>query len=122
MNRTNYNSNNSGVSQDLDGSYAYSSIGLYIGFLGVITLIGFTLYYCSRALQNGNGIGTGNSSMEPDYKDSEWLKLLPHCGHLFHIDCINKWVHVNLSCPMGRNSPLPIPLAQVAPLATRRGD
>ncbi|XP_027364350.1 RING-H2 finger protein ATL70-like [Abrus precatorius] len=53
-----------------------------------------------------------------DYKDSDWLKLLPDCGHLFHRDCIDRWLQVNLSCPMCRNSPLPTPLAQV-PLATR---
>ncbi|TKY53568.1 RING-H2 finger protein ATL70 [Spatholobus suberectus] len=59
-----------------------------------------------------------------DYKDTDWMKLLPDCGHLFHRDCIDRWLQVNLSCPMCRNSPLPTPLstplAEVTPLATRR--
>ena len=61
-----------------------------------------------------------------DYKDSEWLRLLPDCGHFFHRECIDMWLRLNLSCPMCRNSPfptpLPTPLAEVAPLATTRHD
>ncbi|KAJ1404777.1 Zinc finger, RING-type [Sesbania bispinosa] len=58
-----------------------------------------------------------------DYRDSDWLRLLPDCGHFFHKECIDMWFRLNFSCPMCRNSPLPTPLstplAEVTPLATR---
>ncbi|KAK7266421.1 hypothetical protein RIF29_19065 [Crotalaria pallida] len=45
-----------------------------------------------------------------DYKDSEWLRLLPDCGHFFHKECVDIWLRLNMSCPICRNSPFPTPL------------
>lgn len=53
-----------------------------------------------------------------DYKDSEWLRFLPDCGHFFHKDCIAAWFRLNLSCPLCRNLPIPTPLSEVTLLAT----
>lgn len=56
-----------------------------------------------------------------DYKDADMLRLLPDCGHVFHLKCIDPWLRLHPTCPMCRNSPLPsplsTPLAEVAPLA-----
>lgn len=59
-----------------------------------------------------------------DYKDTDMLRVLPDCGHLFHRKCVDPWLRLHPTCPVCRNSPaptpLPTPLAEVAPLAVRR--
>ncbi|BBG96872.1 RING/U-box superfamily protein [Prunus dulcis] len=59
-----------------------------------------------------------------DYKDTDVLRLLPDCGHLFHLTCVDPWLRLRPTCPICRNSPAPTPiatpLAEVAPLAGRR--
>ncbi|KAF4354065.1 RING-H2 finger protein ATL70-like [Cannabis sativa] len=59
-----------------------------------------------------------------DYNDSDLLRLLPDCGHLFHLTCVDPWLRQHPTCPICRNSPIPTPLttplAEVAPLASRR--
>ncbi|KAK4480890.1 hypothetical protein RD792_011744 [Penstemon davidsonii] len=58
-----------------------------------------------------------------DYKSSDMLRVLPDCGHLFHIKCVDPWLRLHPTCPVCRTSPLPspmsTPLAEVVPLATR---
>ncbi|XAR64923.1 hypothetical protein NMG60_11008823 [Bertholletia excelsa] len=52
-----------------------------------------------------------------DYKDTDVLRLLPECGHLFHLGCVDPWLLLHPTCPICRNSPLPSPLVEVVPLA-----
>lgn len=60
-----------------------------------------------------------------DYKNSDMLRVLPDCGHLFHLKCVDPWLRLHPTCPVCRTSPLPspmsTPLAEVVPLATRPG-
>ncbi|KAK8633150.1 hypothetical protein V6N13_014004 [Hibiscus sabdariffa] len=55
-----------------------------------------------------------------DYKGNDSLRLLPDCGHLFHLKCVDHWLRLHPTCPVCRTSPIPTPLAdvQVAPLPT----
>lgn len=76
------------------------------------------LLYSQAKLHKPDSTSLHCSICLADYKDSEWLRLLPDCGHFFHKDCIGTWFRLNFSCPMCRNSPLPTPLAEVTPLAT----
>ncbi|CAN0847636.1 RING-H2 finger protein ATL70 [Linum grandiflorum] len=58
-----------------------------------------------------------------DYKSADVLRLLPDCGHLFHVKCVDPWLRKHPTCPVCRTSPLPsplsTPLAEVVPLASR---
>ncbi|GLT84622.1 hypothetical protein SLE2022_028430 [Rubroshorea leprosula] len=56
-----------------------------------------------------------------EYRDLEMLRMMPECGHYFHVSCIDAWLKLNGSCPVCRNSPLPTPLStplsEVVPLS-----
>ncbi|KAK2971301.1 hypothetical protein RJ640_001327 [Escallonia rubra] len=46
-----------------------------------------------------------------DYKATDTLRLLPDCGHLFHLKCIDPWLMLHPTCPICRSSPKPSPLS-----------
>ncbi|KAM7277866.1 hypothetical protein ACFE04_005000 [Oxalis oulophora] len=41
-----------------------------------------------------------------DMKDGEIGRELPSCGHVFHLECLDKWLIRNASCPLCRVSVL----------------
>ncbi|KAL3353424.1 hypothetical protein AABB24_018246 [Solanum stoloniferum] len=49
-----------------------------------------------------------------DYKDNDMLRLLPHCGHLFHLMCIDTWLRLHPTCPICRSSSLSSSLVEVS--------
>ncbi|KAL2324988.1 hypothetical protein Fmac_024046 [Flemingia macrophylla] len=38
-----------------------------------------------------------------DYKECDSLRVLPSCGHFFHVQCVDPWLRINLTCPVCRN-------------------
>nr|XP_043633629.1 RING-H2 finger protein ATL70-like [Erigeron canadensis] len=44
-----------------------------------------------------------------DYKPADVVRLLPECGHLFHVKCIDTWLKAHPTCPVCRNTPIAMP-------------
>ncbi|KAH0464698.1 hypothetical protein IEQ34_004801 [Dendrobium chrysotoxum] len=58
---------------------------------------------------------------EEEEDGDEVLRLLPECGHLFHMRCVDQWLRRQATCPVCRSSTMNcamrMPLANVVPLA-----
>ncbi|KAL5974578.1 hypothetical protein ACLOJK_031248 [Asimina triloba] len=39
-----------------------------------------------------------------DYEGKDTLRILPYCGHYFHVSCIDLWLKQNSTCPVCRIS------------------
>ncbi|QCD98130.1 E3 ubiquitin-protein ligase [Vigna unguiculata] len=82
-----------------------------------------TLLYSEAKVQKCDSTATCCSICLADYKDTDTLRMLPDCGHQFHLKCIDPWLRLHPTCPVCRTSPIPTPLstplAEVVPLATR---
>ncbi|KAJ4848368.1 hypothetical protein Tsubulata_020434 [Turnera subulata] len=82
------------------------------------------LLYAEAKLQHTDSTSTCCSICLADYKSTDMLRMLPDCGHLFHLKCVDSWLRLHPTCPVCRTSPLPTPmstpLAEVVPLASSR--
>ncbi|KAH7512263.1 RING-H2 finger protein ATL70 [Ziziphus jujuba] len=82
------------------------------------------MLYSEAKLQKKDSTATCCSICLADYKATDMLRLLPDCGHLFHLRCVDPWLRLHPTCPVCRTSPIPTPLstplAEVVPLASRR--
>ncbi|CAK9168915.1 unnamed protein product [Ilex paraguariensis] len=38
-----------------------------------------------------------------EFDESEWIKHLPNCSHVFHVSCIDTWFQTHSSCPLCRS-------------------
>lgn len=90
------------------------------------TILSYPKLLYSEAKVNKSGVtaGTCCSICLGDYKAKDMLRLLPDCGHMFHLRCIDPWLRMHPTCPLCRTSPVPTPLstplAEVVPLAAIR--
>ncbi|XP_058086700.1 RING-H2 finger protein ATL70-like [Magnolia sinica] len=78
-----------------------------------------TLLYSQAKIHNKDITSSCCSICLADYKDTDMLRLLPDCNHIFHVKCVDAWLRLHPTCPVCRTSPLPTPLAEVVPLASR---
>ncbi|KAL5709048.1 RING-type E3 ubiquitin transferase [Ranunculus cassubicifolius] len=69
-----------------------------------------TLRYSKATLDNKETTSCCSICLS-DYKNSDILRLLPECGHLFHFGCIDPWLRMHPTCPVCRHSPIPTPLS-----------
>ena len=40
-----------------------------------------------------------------DYDESDVLRVLPDCGHVFHLKCVDSWLRIHPTCPVCRKLP-----------------
>jgi len=41
-----------------------------------------------------------------EFHDGELVRLLPKCGHAFHVPCIDTWLRAHVNCPLCRSDVL----------------
>ncbi|KAL4576705.1 hypothetical protein LXL04_012803 [Taraxacum kok-saghyz] len=61
----------------------------------------------TNTASHADNYASGCSICLGEYKPADVIRLLPECGHLFHVSCIDTWLRVHPTCPVCRNSPLP---------------
>ncbi|XP_027104686.1 RING-H2 finger protein ATL70-like [Coffea arabica] len=88
-----------------------------LGGLDKATLVNYPklLYSQAKPHKGDDPAASACSICLSDYKETDMLRLLPECGHIFHLKCIDPWLMLHPTCPICRSSPLPTPLAEVVP-------
>ncbi|XP_048134923.1 RING-H2 finger protein ATL67-like [Rhodamnia argentea] len=63
----------------------------------------------NNSADSSDGVGGGSCSIcLGEYKESDVLRLLPECGHFFHMKCVDPWLRLHATCPVCRKSPVPV--------------
>ncbi|XP_059285731.1 RING-H2 finger protein ATL56 [Lycium ferocissimum] len=57
--------------------------------------------YCGGVSQHQSSIGDCAICLD-GFKDGEYVRKLPDCGHVFHVKCVDSWLTRVLNCPVCR--------------------
>ena len=77
-------------------------------------------YECGPADAEGGGKPGGGALCAvclEDVRRGEAVRRLPACGHLFHRDCVDMWLHAHTTCPLCRRDIVPRTCAAKAVMA-----
>lgn len=74
------------------------------------------MVYSEKVFRSSKSEGKGDLEAEDksccsiclsDYTESEVVRVMPDCGHMFHAVCIDQWLRRHATCPLCRTSPIP---------------
>jgi hypothetical protein len=68
----------------------------------VLVALPVATYAASPAQKQQASAGAGCAICLSDFADGEIVRVLPVCGHRFHVDCVDRWLLSRCSCPTCR--------------------